>query len=48
VGEQIDMFVALGSQQAMPKRHVSVWPARIYNSFPHCLINGTIIGVKLT
>jgi len=34
--------VALGIQYAMRMRHIVMWPARLYNIFPHYLINGTI------
>jgi hypothetical protein len=40
------VFVALGIQRAMRMRHSVMWPALLYNIFPHYLINGTILQTK--
>jgi hypothetical protein len=39
-------FLALGIQHAMRLRNIVMWPAPLYNTFPHYLINGTIFGEK--
>ena len=39
-------IVALGIQCAKYMRCI-MWPAPLYNIFPHYLINGTIFGEKL-
>jgi len=36
------MFIALGIQHAMHTHRIIMWPAQLYNIYPHCLINGTI------
>jgi hypothetical protein len=33
------VFVTLGIQHAMPIRPIHLWTVRLYNIFPHCLIN---------
>ena len=41
------MFVALLIQHAQHMRHiVMLWPAPLYNIFPHYLISGTIFEKK--
>jgi hypothetical protein len=41
------LFATLGIQHAMSMRHTcQLWPAWLYNIFPHFLINGTIFGEK--
>jgi hypothetical protein len=35
------VFVAFGTKSEMRMRHCHVWPVRLYNIFPHYLINGT-------
>jgi hypothetical protein len=37
------LFVALGIQQAC-RRHIVMWPVRLYDVFPRCLTNGKIFG----
>ena len=39
--------VTLVFQHAMRMRHIVMWPASLYNIFPHCLINCTVFEKKL-
>jgi len=39
-------FLALGIQHAMRLRNIVMWPAPLYNTFPHYLINATILEKK--
>jgi hypothetical protein len=40
------VFVALAIQHAVRMRllYCHLWPVRLYNIFPHCLLKGTILG----
>ena len=40
------VFVASGTQHAMRTRHLSLWPAPLYNIYPHYLIKSKIFGGK--
>jgi len=40
------LSVLLGVQHIMRMRHSHLWPAPLYNIFPHYLINGTSFGKK--
>ena len=40
------VFVGLVIQHAMRMPHIVMWPVRLYNIFPHYLINGTISEKK--
>jgi len=35
----VGIFVALGIQNEMRKRHIVMWPAPLYNIFPRQLIS---------
>jgi len=41
------LFADFGIHHAMRMHHTDMWPARLYNIFPHFLINGTIFGKKM-
>ena len=36
--------VALGIYHVMCMRHVVMWSARLYDTFPHCIVKGMIFG----
>jgi hypothetical protein len=40
------VFVALGTQNAIRMRHIVICGLRVYNIFPHYLLNGTILEKK--
>jgi hypothetical protein len=40
-------FVALSMKHEIHTRHIVMWPARLYNIFPHYLLNGTTFGKTL-
>jgi len=40
------VWVALVILHAKRMRHTVMWPAPLYNSFPHYLINGMTLGEK--
>ena len=42
------VLVALVIQHAMRVRHIVMFPAPLYNIFPHYLINGTIFELHST
>jgi hypothetical protein len=39
--------VAVSMQREIRMRHLVMWPAQLYNIFPHYLINGATFETKL-